>query len=213
MSIHAHAVRRSAPPLRVVRPPGRPQPVRRPRGVPNAVIGTLFFLGAEAMLFAGLISAFLVLRASVEIWPPPGQPRLPVAVTAVNTVLLLISGYTMQRALAAVRRDERAALSRWLGITAALGTVFLLVQGTEWVRLLHYGLRVSSGVYGSTFYTLVGWHAVHVLVGVILLLVAQRGALSDRYSAARHGAIDACRLYWSFVVGVWPILYLTVYLA
>ncbi|MFW9769854.1 MAG: heme-copper oxidase subunit III, partial [Candidatus Thorarchaeota archaeon] len=91
------------------------------------------FLAAEAMFFAALISALVVLRAQAPAWPPPGQPRLPVLATGLNTAILLLSAWTLQRALAGVDRGERAPL-RWLSATAALGAVFLGVQGAEWVR-------------------------------------------------------------------------------
>ena len=181
--------------------------------VPNAVIGMLVFLGTEAMYFAGLISAFLVLRANTPLWPPIDQPRLPVAMTAVNTVILLLSGYTMWRAMKAIQRDRARELVRWLAVTGALGALFLAVQGTEWVRLVGYGLHASSGTYGATFYTLIGSHGLHVLGGVIVLLAVLRNARNGAYTARAHAAVDACRFYWFFVVGVWPVLYVLVYLA
>ena len=180
--------------------------------VPFFVIGTLVFLGTEAMFFAGLISAFLVLRAGSAVWPPPDQPRLPVAVTAVNTLILLFSGYTIHRALAAIRGDRTRDLIRWLTVTVLLGAMFLAVQGTEWVRLVHFGLGVSSGVYGATFYTLIGAHGLHVLGGMIVLLAVLRNASRGRYSVRQCAAIEAGQLYWLFVVGVWPVLYILVYL-
>jgi heme/copper-type cytochrome/quinol oxidase subunit 3 len=213
MSGRADAARHPDQPLRLVRSPRRPtRGTSRGPSVPNSVLGTLVFLGAEVMFFAGLVSAYLVLRAGSVAWPPPDQPRLPVAVTFVNTLVLLASGYTMVCAVAAIRADRRAQLVRWLGVTAALGGLFLLVQGTEWVRLVRYGLHFSSGVYASTFYVVIGSHAVHVLGGVITLLVVLRQAATGRYSARDYGGIEASRLYWLFVVGLWPLLYVLVYL-
>lgn len=201
-------------PLRVAYCSGRP---RRAPGsgpiVPNAVIGTLIFLGAEAMLFGGLISIFLVLRAGDVAWPPADQPRLPILVTTVNTLILLLSGYTVQRAGGAVRRDRAPQLQRWLTATVLLGALFLGVQGVEWTRLIRYGLSATQSNYGGTFYTLIGCHALHVFGGVVLLLAVLRGARRSRYSARSCGAVEACRLYWSFVVGVWPPLYVLVYLS
>ncbi len=180
--------------------------------LPNAVIGMLMFLGTEAMLFAGFISALLVLRANSGQWPPADQPRLPVTVTAVNTLILLASGFTIARALRAIRAGRTEQLSWWLWATALLGTIFLSVQGAEWIRLINYGLHVSSGIYGATFYTLIGCHTLHVLGGVILLLAVLWRAVHGRYTARAHVAVEVCRLYWTFVVGVWPLLYVLVYL-
>jgi cytochrome c oxidase subunit 3 len=196
--------------IRVVKSPHRPgNSAPHPLRIPNAVLGVLIFLGAEAMLFAGLISACVVLRAGSVAWPPLDQPRLPIAVTAVNTLVLLCSGYTMWLAHTAIRRSQTVDLRRWLGVTAILGSIFLLVQGTEWVRLIRYGL---TGVYGGVFYTLIGCHGLHVLGALTVVLVVLRGAARGHYTAPSHAAVTACQLYWFFVVGVWPLLYVLVYL-
>jgi heme/copper-type cytochrome/quinol oxidase subunit 3 len=172
----------------------------------------LVFLGAEAMFFAGLVGAFLVFRLGSVTWPPAGQPRLPVAVTAVNTVILLLSAYTMYRGLRAIRAGSRQGLVGGLLATALLGAVFLGVQGVEWVRLVHFGLTLSTGTYGATFYTLIGTHGLHVLGALLWLAVMLVGATRNRFSAARHVAVELCGMYWYFVVGLWPILFALVYL-
>jgi cytochrome c oxidase subunit 3 len=213
MAAPANAVRRQRSDvvqLRAIRTPRENGSTHSPVRIPNAVLGVLIFLGAEAMLFAGLMSAYLVLRAGSVAWPPPDQPRLPVAVTAINTLILLCSGYTMARAHAAVRRNQSTELRRWMTATALLGGIFLLVQGSEWIRLIHYGL---TGVYGGTFYTLIGCHGLHVVGALIAVLVVRRAAGRGDYTARNHAAVTACQLFWFFVVGVWPVLYVLVYLA
>jgi heme/copper-type cytochrome/quinol oxidase subunit 3 len=177
----------------------------------KSLLGLLIFLGTEAMFFAGLISAFLILRAGSGVWPPPGQPRLPVAVTAINTLILLCSAYTMHRAVPAVRSGNQKALVNWLAMTGALGTIFLGVQGAEWIRLVQFGLTLTSSLYGATFYTLIGFHGLHVLAAVIALLTVLGRAVRQRYSAQNHSGLELCRLYWFFVVGIWPVLYALVY--
>jgi heme/copper-type cytochrome/quinol oxidase subunit 3 len=181
--------------------------------VSNARLGMLMFLGAEAMFFAGLIGAFLVFRLGSEVWPPPGQPYLPVGVTGVNTAILLFSAYTMRRAVHAVRAGNRLALYRWLQTTAVLGTIFLTVQGYEWMRLIRFGLTLSSGTYGATFYTLIGTHGAHVFGAVLWLLIILAGARRNRFSAMRHVGLTVCAMYWYFVVGLWPVLFTLVYLS
>lgn len=199
-------------PLRAVKPARRvPAPPPITPGIPNAVLGTLIFLGAETMLFAGLVSAYLVLRAGSSAWPPLGQPRLPVVVTAFNTLILLGSGVTMRRAVEAARAGT-SEIVRWLKLTAALGAIFLAIQGSEWIRLVHFGLGLSSGLYAATFYALIGCHGVHVLAGVLVLLAVLRAALRGKYTAREHGGLEASSVYWYFVVGVWPVLYVMVYL-
>jgi len=180
--------------------------------VSNSALGLALFIATEVMFFAGLVSAFLVLRAGASAaWPPPGQPRLPVAVTGLNTLALLASGLAMHRALIVGRRRGGREAIGWLAPSAALGGAFLLVQGVEWVRLVGFGLTMTSSVYGGTFYTLIGAHAVHVFVGLVALLVVLVKARLGRYSPEDHEGLRLCRMYWTFVVGIWPVLYLLVY--
>jgi heme/copper-type cytochrome/quinol oxidase subunit 3 len=168
------------------------------------------FLAAEVMFFAGLISAFAVLRAQAPVWPPSGQPRLPVLATGLNTAVLLLSAWTMHRALAGRDRGERDLL-RWLSATAMLGAVFLGVQGAEWVRMIQFGLTTSSSLYGATFYALVGAHGLHVLGALVALLAVRHGAARGRYQPGDSAALRPMAMYWMFVVAVWPLLYLLVY--
>ena len=181
--------------------------------VSNARLGMLMFLGAEAMFFAGLIGAFLVFRLGSTIWPPPGQPYLPVGVTGVNTAILLFSAYTMYHAIRAIRGGDRERMVKWLSMTALLGMIFLGVQGYEWMRLVHFGLTLSSGVYGATFYTLIGLHGAHVFGAVLWLLVVLGGTRRHRFSVKRYVGLTLCGMYWYFVVGLWPVLFTLVYLS
>ena len=193
--------------------PPTPPPVRpnTPIGS-NAWLATLMFLGAEAMFFAGLMGAFLVFRLGSEVWPPPFQPRLPILVTGVNTLILIASAITMILALHANRQAERARLVSLLSWTAILGTVFLLLQGYEWVRLIHFGLTVSSSVYGGLFYTLIGFHGVHVFGALVWLLGVWVRARQGNYTKKSYVGLQTCSMYWIFVVALWPVLYGLVYL-
>ena len=180
----------------------------------NARLAILILLGAEIMFFAGLIGTFLVFRLGSVTWPPPSQAdvRLPIGVTGINTIVLLFSGYTMLRALLSARKDSQNELRRWLLVTGVLGAIFLVVQGSEWVRLVHHGFTLSSGVYGSIFYVLIGCHALHALVAVVWELSVFAKALGGCYSTDRHVGVEICAIYWTFVVVLWPILYVMVYL-
>ena len=188
-----------------------PEP-RPGAGLSNARLGLCVFLGAEVMFFGGLIMAFLVFRLGSPAWPPPGQPRLPMAVTLLNTGVLLASGLMMRGALRALRRQDRAGLGRGLGWAAGLGTLFLAIQGSEWVRLVRFGLRLSSGIYGATFYLLVGGHGLHVLSALVLLLAVRAGARGPGFGPGRSEGVAACGLFWYFVVALWPMLFVLVYL-
>ena len=188
------------------------EPSPRRSLVDNATLATLAFIGAEVMFFGGLVSAFWVLRLAAPVWPPPLQPRLPVGVTALNTLVLLASSVAVAAAGRALGAGRRRASVRRLGAAAALGVLFLGTQGYEWMRLIQFGLTVGSGAYGATFYTLVGAHAAHVAgalgwLTTVLALLA-RGRLGGR----RPAALRACALYWHFVVALWPILWASVYL-
>jgi heme/copper-type cytochrome/quinol oxidase subunit 3 len=193
---------------------GRPEgeePARRP-ALDNLRVAMLFFIAAESMFFAALIAALFILRTGQPVWPPPFQPRLPVGITALNTVVLLGSSVAMLGATRGLARGDRRRLVRGLGLAAALGGLFLAVQGLEWVRLIGFGLTLTSGTYGATFYTLIGTHALHVLGALGWLAVTLALARRGRFTTAHAAPVKACALYWHFVVGLWPILYVTVYL-
>lgn len=201
-------------------PPRRPVPVYgggppadsgRPR-LSNARIAIAMFLGAETMFFTGLIGAYMVLRQASPAWPPPGLPRLPIAVTWANTAALMFSCWTMWRANQAVRMRSPRRLERALSVTCLLGIVFVGVQGSEWIRLVAHGLKVSSGVYGSTFYVLIGVHGLHVLGAVLWLLGVLFRARSNRFSMANAKAVSLVSIYWYYVGGLWLVLFPMVYL-
>jgi heme/copper-type cytochrome/quinol oxidase subunit 3 len=177
-----------------------------------ALLAMKVVIVSEVVLFAAMIAVFLVLRAQSDAWPPAGQPRLPALVTGINTAVLLLSGATVWRALNAARVGDRGASRRWLAVTLALGTIFLLVQGSEWVRLIGYGLRISSGTYGGMFYSLIGLHALHVVAAVLILAIVLWRGRSAFFTRARHVDVAVGHLYWCFVVAVWPPLYVLVYL-
>ena len=206
----------SRPPLPPAPPPGgdgdRGPESSASAALSNARLGMFMLMGGEGMFFGGLVAAFLNLRLSAPVWPPALQPRLPVGLTALNTVVLLASSVTLVRAGRALRRGSQRGLARGLGLTLGLGALFLVVQGVEWVRLVHFGLTVASGAYGATFYTLIGAHGVHVLGAVIWLALVWRQAGRGAYAADRHVGLTTCGMYWHFVVGLWPLLYFLVYL-
>ena len=205
-------------PVQVARRPGfgggKPPPPVRPN-IPfasNAWLAVLMFLGAEAMFFAGLIGAFIVFRIANPVWPPPFQPRLPIAVTGVNTMILLASAVSMRLGLRAIQRGDRTRLIRLLSLTAAGGVVFLSIQGFEWLRLLRFGLTLSSSIYGGLFYTIIGCHALHVFGALIWLLVVWYKAAAGKYTRQNYVGLQTCSMYWVFVVALWPLLYGLVYL-
>ena len=179
--------------------------------ISNARLGMLMLISAETMFFVGLIGAYVVFRAGSSVWPS-GHLYLPVGVTWVNTLVLFGSCYTMHRAIAALRLDHQQSVSSWLGVTALLGTLFLGVQGYEWTQLVRDGLTISTGIYGATFYTLIGCHGLHVLAAVVWLLVVLVLAKRGAFSARRPTAVEVCGMYWYYVGALWALLFPLVYL-
>jgi heme/copper-type cytochrome/quinol oxidase subunit 3 len=190
--------------LRIVHPPPRPtKPV-----VPNQVLGTIIFILTEAMLFSGFISAYTISKANVPVWPPVGQPRLPIETTAVTTVVLLLSGALLWYAGRTYKTDPDAARRPMLA-AGGLGLLFVLAQGVEWVQLIAAGLTLQTSAHAGFFYLIVGVHALHVVGGLGALLLQVRRHMAGTMNA---DGFWAARLFWYFVVGLWPVLYWQVYL-
>ena len=130
-----------------------------------------------------------------------------------NTVILLISALTMRLSVTSMRTGDISGAKRFLASTALLGALFLAIQGSEWIKLVHFGLTVSSSVYGGLFYALIGAHGLHVL-GALAWLVAVYGQTrSGRFSPKDYNGLQICCMYWIFVVALWPLLYGLVYLS
>lgn len=177
--------------------------------ISDGTIGMSILVATELMFFAGLISAYIVNKAGA-FWPPAGQPRLPVEITAVNTFILLSSAFTIYL----FRKKHAEGHGKTLLIvTMLLGLVFIIVQGVEWLKLLKFGLTATSSLYGAFFYTLIGAHAFHVLVGLCILLYLLLSVSKNSPNEKSLGRISACSMYWYFVVGIWPVLYTLVYLS
>src|ERR1700758_509786 len=183
----------------------RPAPDKGKR-LPNSVLAMIIFVVAEIMFFAALMSAHTIARATVlgGVWPPVGQPRLPVERTAFNTAILLLSGFLLYVANRR-SRDSYAKATPYLAGAIATGIAFVLLQGVEWLALLREGLTMASGAHGAFFYLIVGAHALHAVVAV--------AALAAIYVPMRRGTLAASRfaatqIFCYFVVLVWPVIYL-----
>ncbi|MBI3541157.1 MAG: heme-copper oxidase subunit III [Deltaproteobacteria bacterium] len=174
-------------------------------------IAMVFFLATEVFFFAGLISAYWILRAQISPWPPVNQPRLPVMMTGINTLILIASGVAILQTKRALHKGCNFCVVGWLGLAALGGLIFLLVQGFEWIRLIHFGMTTVANIYGGTFYIVVGAHAAHMLAAMIFLTVIFFKAVQGRYTENRNTELTLCRMYWIFVVAVWPVIYGLVY--
>ena len=188
------------------------QPPSRPPGPAGHRVGAFVFLLAGAMFFAGLVSAYLVLRFGGPAWPAPGLPRLPVRLAGFNTVVIALSSLTLFRAMRALRALDAAGLRRGLALSAGLGAAFLALQIVQWRSLLAGGLSFAGTTYGSTFYVITGAHAAHAVGGVgwlVWMALSQRAAwVTDR----RSRGLEAGAMYWHFVGLVWVGLYVVLYL-
>lgn len=176
----------------------------------NGALGMAIFVFTEIMLFAGFISAFVIVRASAVpgMWPPPDQPRLPVARTMLNTVALLASGVALWWGGRVFRKSGARAAGPWIGAALALGSAFVIFQGLEWVALLKQGLTITSSQLGAFFYVIIGTHALHAVAAILALAFCWLGLRSGKVTESRLAAVS---VFWYFVVLVWPLLYWQVY--
>ncbi|MCA9774101.1 MAG: heme-copper oxidase subunit III, partial [Myxococcales bacterium] len=148
------------------------------------------FLASDAMGFAGLLTAYAVLRAGAASWPD-ASGILDIPLTALNTAILVGSSYSMTRAEAAARAGHRRGLVGFLALTAAAGAVFLAIQAYEWSHLLHAGVTASRETFAGVFFATTGFHGLHVLAGVGYLAYVLRGARAGRYDGGRTMAVEA----------------------
>jgi heme/copper-type cytochrome/quinol oxidase subunit 3 len=169
------------------------------------------FLASEVMFFAGLIGAYIVLRSGASEWPVVSE-ILNVPLVAGNTFILIVSSVTMVRAFAAIEDGNSQSMRRMLIATAALGAIFLSIQAFEWSALLSEGTTPSTSVFGSVFFTLTGFHGLHVLGGVLTLVVVIFKAFRGAFTQASHGGVELMGLYWHFVDVVWIFLFTILYL-
>jgi len=203
-------------------------------GLDNRKIAIWAFIGSECMLFASLISTYLVYKGRSitgpfphEVWKDPStghvfKPILNIPVTSMSTFVLLMSSLAMVLALAAVQNkhvpkrtlgDKILGSSKlWLFMTALLGATFLGFQAFEFTSFVHEGLTIKTNLFGSSFFTLTGFHGAHVTAGVIWLLTLlmidfKRGLTPD--DALN---VDIAALYWHFVDVVWIAIFTLVYL-
>jgi len=183
-------------------------------GISNPILGMLLFITSEVMFFAGLFAAYFNSRASASVWPPDQFADtlkiLPFVGPA--TVLLILSSFTCQMAVWAIRRGDRTRFLRAMSVTVVLGITFLLMQAADYYLLGSEGLTLSSGVFGTTYYTLTGFHGAHVFGGVVMLAVVLYRGSAGQFSARHHDAVEAASLYWHFVDVVWILLFSVLYL-
>lgn len=174
------------------------------------MIGLYIFLVSDSMTFIGFFAALLIYRAIVPVWPPAGTPELELLIPIVNTAILVASSFVMHQGQAALKKDDIKGLQTWFGITAAMGAVFLLGQGYEY---FHAEFGLTTNLFSSCFFVLTGFHGLHVMTGVLLILcVLWRSRETGHYSSNSHFGVEAAEIYWHFVDVIWLVLFVLVYL-
>jgi len=182
------------------------------QGIPTTKFAMWLFLASEVMFFAGLIGAYIVLRGGApEKWPVVSDV-LNVPLVAGNTFILIVSSVTMVRAYAAIEDGNPQGMRRMLIATAALGAFFLSIQAVEWSALMNEGTAPATDLFGSVFFTLTGFHGLHVLGGVLTLVYVVFKAFRGAFTQASHGGVELMGLYWHFVDVVWIFLFTILYL-
>jgi cytochrome c oxidase subunit 3 len=183
-------------------------------GISNPVLGMLLFITSEVMFFAGLFGAYFSTRAAHNPWPPEEFDHIlnPLSLILVATIILVASSFTCQLGVSAIKRGDRRGFIRTIGVTFVLGIVFLVLQAYDYSLLFSEGLTMNAGPFGTTYFTLTGFHGAHVFGGVIMLGVILYRGTAGQFSARHHDAVEAASLYWHFVDVVWIILFSVLYL-
>ena len=203
-------------------------------GLDNRKVAIWTFIGSECMLFASLISTYLIYKGRSlqgpfphEAWtnPSTGQvfkPILNIPVTSFSTFVLLMSSLAMVLALAAVQERAKVRVGTWekllgssklwLWMTCLLGITFLGCQAYEFTSFVHEGLTIRTNLFGSTFFTLTGFHGAHVTAGVIWLFTLLAIDYKRGLTPADATAVDISALYWHFVDVVWIVIFTLIYL-
>ena len=178
----------------------------------NRKLAMWLFLASECMFFAVLIAGYVYARFKY----PEIHAILNIPLTSLNTFMLLMSSFTVVRALAAIQAGDRKKFVRSLAMTAILGILFLTVQASEYSNLAQEGLILGgssqSALFGMAFFTLTGFHGAHVLIGVIWLIFVFLKSFNGGFSKEDHFGVEFFGLYWHFVDVVWIIIFTVVYL-
>ena len=181
-------------------------------GIENRKLGMWLFLASEVMFFTGLIGSYIVLRQAQPSWPAPSTV-LNIPLTAFNTFILICSSATLVKGLSSAQEGDQEGMQVGLFLTVLLGATFLMIQAHEYHELLHEKhFTPAASIFGACFFTMTGFHGMHVLVGVICMFVVFIKSLRGAYTKTEYRGIEVVGLYWHFVDLVWIILFTILYL-
>ena len=175
----------------------------------RGIVGMACLIVAESAIFIIFVVAYIYYIGKSLSGPTPAQVlELPI----LGTICLLSSSATVHFAVSALRKNNLRGCTLWLAGTVLLGAVFLMGTAREWYHLIHdFGLTIRTNLFGTTFYSLVGLHATHVVVGLIMLSIALGLLLGGRVKEKHAERLEVLSLYWHFVDGVWVVVFLVVY--
>lgn len=190
------------------------------QGMTNSMLGFILFLASEVMFFGGLFAAYFIARADAPAWPPEGlltaqqiaegvKLELEVLLPALSTGILVLSSVTVQWAVWQIQKGNQSGMIWGLFISLALGLIFLTAQLYDYTQL-HF--RADDTIFGTTFYTLTGFHGAHVAAGALFIAVVAVRALGGQFTAENHEAVEAASMYWHFVDVVWIALFTVLYI-
>ena len=174
-------------------------------------MGMGWFIFSEVMFFAAFFGALFYARTFAGPWL--GGDGSPGQLPLFNTIILISSSVTVTFAHHALRADKRGATKAWLGLTVLLGVIFLVLQALEYQHAYHdLGLTLNSGIYGSTFFMLTGFHGAHVTMGTLILAIMLIRITRGHFTPDKHFGFEAASWYWHFVDVVWVGLFVFVYI-
>jgi heme/copper-type cytochrome/quinol oxidase subunit 3 len=181
-------------------------------GLSNNKLAMWLFLGSECLLFGGLISTYMLYRGRHPENLGPDQVW-DIPFTSASSFVLLMSSLTMVLAVTAAKRRDDRNTTLWLTVTALLGSLFVAGQVYEFTTFYREGLGFTTSLFSSSFYTLTGFHGVHVPVGVMILLAVTGMILKKRTGGEdKSELVELVGLYWHFVDIVWILIFTLVYL-
>jgi len=180
-------------------------------GVTNNKLAMWLFLGSECLLFGGLISTYMLYRGRIGEGPGPNQ-LFDIPLTSVSSFVLLMSSLTMVLAVNAAKVHDVKNTNLWLVTTATLGSLFVAAQVYEFTAFYQEGIGFTTSLFSSSFFTLTGFHGVHVTLGVVMLIALAAIISKNKITGDRAEVVEIVGLYWHFVDVVWVIIFTLVYL-